>query len=73
MLGYIGIGVSLIATCALGYLLGSISRNKKVEKLLAAAEEEAEQMKKEKLLEARQKTQELREERRRARKGVKRS
>ena len=62
MLGYIGIGVSLAATGALGYLLGSIFRNRKVAKLLAAAQEEAEQLKKEKLLEARQQIQELREE-----------
>ena len=62
MLGYLGIGVSLVATGALGYLLGSIVRNRKVAKLLAAAQEEAEQLKKEKLLEARQQIQELREE-----------
>jgi len=46
MLGYIGIGLSLVATGALGYLLGSISRNKKVARLLAVAREEAEQTKK---------------------------
>jgi len=62
MLGYIGIGLSLVATGALGYLLGSISRNKKVARLLAVAREEAEQLKKEKLLEARQQIQELHEE-----------
>ena len=62
MIGYIGIGVSLVATGALGYLLGSIFRKKRVEELLAVAHEEAEQLKKEKLLEARQQIQELREE-----------
>ncbi len=62
MIGYIGIGVSLLAAGALGYLLGSIFRKKRVEELLAAAQEEAEQLKKEKLLEARQQIQELREE-----------
>lgn len=62
MIGYVGIGISLIAAIALGYLLGSITRKKRVEEFLAAAQEEAEQLKKEKLLEARQQIQELREE-----------
>ena len=62
MIGYIGIGVSLVAAGALGYLVGSIFRKKRVEVLLAAAQEEAEQLRKEKLLEARQQIQELREE-----------
>ncbi|KPJ57800.1 MAG: ribonuclease [Planctomycetes bacterium DG_58] len=62
MIGYIGIGVSLVAAGALGYLVGRIFRKKRVEELLAVAQEEAEQLKKEKLLEARQQIQELREE-----------
>ncbi len=62
MIGYIGIGVSLVAACALGYLVGSIFRKKRVEELLTVAQEEADQLKKEKLLEARQQIQELREE-----------
>jgi len=62
MIGYIGIGVSLVAAGALGYLVGSIFRKKRVEELLAVAQEEADQLKKEKLLEARQQIQELREE-----------
>lgn len=62
MLGYIGLAMSLAAAIALGYLLGSIFRKGRVEELLAAAQEEAERLKREKLLEARQQVQELREE-----------
>lgn len=62
MIGYIGLGVGIIAAVALGYLLGSIPRTKKEEEIIAAAQEEAEQLKREKLLEARQKIQEMREE-----------
>jgi len=62
MIGYVGLGVSLLAALALGYLLGSIPRKRRAEELLRAAQEEAEQLKKEKLLEARQQMQEMREE-----------
>lgn len=62
MIGYVGLGVSLLAALALGYLLGSIPRKRRAEELLRAAKEEAEQLKKEKLLEARQQMQEMREE-----------
>ena len=62
MIEYIGMGIALVAIGALGYLIGSVYRNKKAVKLLAEAQEEAEQLKKEKLLEARQQIQELREE-----------
>ena len=61
MIGYIGLGLSLLAALALGYLLGSIPRKKKAEQFLAAAQEEAATLKKEKLLEARQEIQELRD------------
>jgi ribonuclease Y len=61
MIGYIGLGLSLLAALALGYLLGSIPRKKKTERFLAAAQEEAATLKKEKLLEARQEIQELRD------------
>jgi len=59
---YIGWGMSLIAAIAIGFLVGSIPRRRKEEDLLEAAREEAEQTKKERLLEARQEIQELREE-----------
>jgi ribonuclease Y len=62
MMGYIGLGISLVAALAFGYLVGSIPRKKRAERLLAAAQEEAERSKKEKLLEARQEIQELRDE-----------
>jgi len=58
---YIGSAMALIAAIAIGYMIGSINRGKRVDKLLAAAQEEAEQLKNEKLLEARQRIQELRE------------
>ena len=59
---YIGFGVSLLAAIAMGFLLGGIPRKRKEGEILAAAQEEAEQVKKEKLLEAKQAIQELREE-----------
>lgn len=59
---YIGFGMSLVATIVMGFLLGSIPRKRKEGEILAAAQEEAEQLKKEKLLEARQEIQELRDE-----------
>ena len=62
MIEYIGWGMSLIAAIAIGFLVGSIPRRRKEEDLLEAAREEAEQTKKERLLEARQEIQELREE-----------
>jgi ribonuclease Y len=61
MLLYIGLGISLVAAIALGYLFGSIPRKRKEEELLQAAQEEAEKLKRERLLEARQEIQELRE------------
>lgn len=54
--------MSLVATIVMGFLLGSIPRKRKEGEILAAAQEEAEQLKKEKLLEARQEIQELRDE-----------
>jgi ribonucrease Y len=59
---YIGLGISLLAAIAIGFLLGSIPRKRKEGELLAAAQEEAEQMKKEKLLEARQEIQQLQDQ-----------
>jgi len=59
---YIGWGMSLLAILALGLLLGSIPRKRKEEELLQSAQEEAEQIKRERLLEARQEVQELRDE-----------
>jgi len=62
IINYIGLGMSLAAAIAIGFLIGSIPRRRKAERLLASAQEEAEKLKKEKLLEARQQIQELREE-----------
>jgi len=58
----IGVGLGALALLALGYVFGSIPRRRKAEELLASATEQAEQLKRETLLEARQETQELREE-----------
>jgi len=62
IINYIGLGMSLAAAIAIGFLIGSIPRKRRAERLLASAQEEAEKLKKEKLLEARQQIQELREE-----------
>ena len=62
MINYIGWGMSLVAAIAIGFLLGSIPRKRRGDELLAAAQEEAEQMKKERLLEAKQQIQEMRDE-----------
>ena len=62
MIEYIGWGMSLVAAVAVGFLIGSIPRRRKEEEILKAAQEEADRLKKEKLLEARQEVQELREE-----------
>jgi len=59
---YIGFGMCLVAAIVMGFLLGGIPRRRKEGEILAAAQEEAEQIKKEKLLEGRQEIQELREE-----------
>jgi len=59
---YIGFGISIAAAIAMGFLLGGIRRKRKEGEILAAAQETAEQIKKETLLEGRQKIQELREE-----------
>jgi len=62
IINYIGLGMSLAAAIAIGFLIGSIPRKRRAERLLASAQEEAEKLKQEKLLEARQQIQELREE-----------
>lgn len=62
ILNYVGLAVSLIAAVAAGYLFGGIPRRRRESEILAAAEEEAAQIKKESLLESRQQIQELREE-----------
>jgi len=59
---YVGLGVSLLAAIAIGFLLGSIPRKHREGEIRTAAEEEGERLKKETLLEARQQIQELREE-----------
>lgn len=55
-------GVSVLAAIGIGWLIGSIPRRRKEEELLTAAQDEAERLKKETLLEARQHVQEMREE-----------
>lgn len=62
LLNYIGWGVSVLAAVAIGVLIGSIPRRRKEAALLATAQEEADRLKKETLLEARQQVQEMREE-----------
>ncbi len=62
MLQWVGLGISIVAAICLGYLLGSIPRRRRVNDLLATAREEAEQLKREKILEGKQQIQELREE-----------
>ena len=54
--------MSLIAAIVMGFLLGGIPRKRKEGELLVAAQEEAEQIKKDTLLEGRQEIQELRVE-----------
>ena len=54
--------MSLVAAIAVGFLIGSVPRKRKEEEILNTAREEADQIKKERLLEARQEVQELREE-----------
>jgi len=62
LLNYVGWGISAVAAVAIGFLIGNIPRKRKEDKILSSARDEAEQMKKEKLLEARQQIQELRED-----------
>jgi ribonuclease Y len=59
---YIGLGLSIPAVLALGYLLGGIPRKHKEEILLQEAQEEADALKREKILEAQQEAQGLRDE-----------
>jgi len=59
---YIGWAMSVVAAVAVGFLIGSVPRKRKEEEILSAAQEEAEQLKQQKLLEGRQGVQELREE-----------
>ena len=54
--------MSLVAAIGVGLLIGSIPRKRKEAEILETAQEEAEKLKKETLLEARQEVQELREE-----------
>ncbi|MCK4570835.1 DUF3552 domain-containing protein, partial [Candidatus Bipolaricaulota bacterium] len=59
---YIGLGMSLLAAIGMGFLLGAIPRKRKEGEILAVAQEEADQIKNEKLLEGRREIQALREE-----------
>ena len=62
LMEYIGWGMSLVAAVAIGLLIGSVRRKRKEEMLLQTAREEAEQLKREMLFEARQEVQEFRED-----------
>ena len=59
---YIGFGMSLLAAIVMGFLLGGIPRRRKEGEIIAAAEEEADRLQKEKLLEARQEIQQLQDQ-----------
>jgi ribonuclease Y len=54
--------MSLLAAMVMGFLLGGIPRRRKEGEIIAAAEEEAERLKKEELLEARQEIQQLQDQ-----------
>ncbi len=54
--------VSLLAAVLIGLLIGSLPRRRREEEIAAQAQEEAERLKKEKLLEGRQQVQELKDE-----------
>ncbi len=62
ILNYLGLALSLIAAIGIGLLIGSVPRRRREGAILRAAQDEAEQAKKELLLEARQQAQELRDE-----------
>lgn len=62
LLNYIGWGISVVAAIAIGFLVGTIPRRRKEQKILASANEQAEQLKKESLFEAKQEIQTLRDE-----------
>ncbi len=62
LIGYIGLGLSLIAAVAIGYLIGGVPRRHKEEEYLKSAQEEVEKLKEQRLLEARQESKRLREE-----------
>jgi len=59
---YIGWGLIVIAALAIGFLLGNIPRKRRENELLVAAQEEAEEVKAQHLLEAKQEVQKLRDE-----------
>lgn len=61
LLNYIGWGISVVAAIAVGFLVGTIPRRRKEQKILASANEQAEQLKKESLFEAKQEIQTLRD------------
>ena len=54
--------ISLLAAVLIGLLIGTVPRRRRETEIVAQAEEEAERLKKEKLLEGRQQVQELKEE-----------
>jgi len=59
---YLGLAMALVAAIAMGFLLGIIPRRKKEREIVAAAQEEADQLKKETQLKVQQEMQSLREE-----------
>ncbi|NIA03704.1 MAG: DUF3552 domain-containing protein [Nitrospirae bacterium] len=62
LLGYIGLGLCVIAGLAAGYLIGSVPRRRKEEEYLQQAHEEVERLKAATLLEGQREVQKLRNE-----------
>ncbi|MEW5825860.1 MAG: ribonuclease Y [Candidatus Bipolaricaulota bacterium] len=61
-LNYVMLAVSLIASVGIGLLVGTVPRRRREAEILAAAQEEAERLKRETVLEGRQQAQELKDE-----------
>ncbi|HHE51667.1 MAG TPA: DUF3552 domain-containing protein, partial [Candidatus Acetothermia bacterium] len=62
VIGYIGLGLCIIAGLAAGYLIGSVPRRRKEEEYLEQAKEEVERLKAATLLEGQREIQKLRDE-----------
>ena len=62
LIGYIGLGLCVIAGVVAGYLIGSVPRRRQEEEYLRQAHEEAEQLKATTLLDGQREIQKLRGE-----------